>query len=581
VPVLIGIGLLLTAGVGWCQNITARAVLDANSAYVGESVRFQIQVQGTNKPAAPDLSSLTDFTVESGGERDTSSRSSTIINGHRTDSVRPSYLFDYLLTPKRDGRLSIPSISIEAEGQTIRTRPLSLPVRKPSEQENFKLRVTLAKEVAYVGEPIVMDIVFFYGANVRRANISMPALEGNTFHVYTLENSPNSQQTQELAGKRFNTLRLRRVLVPKSAGTVQLEPATLTFEGVVRKEVGRNIFNPRVPRPVYRKFVIPSNEATLEVRELPETGRPKGFAGHIGEYQVTASAAPLTVNVGDPITLTVTLSGPPYLEHIRFPSLSNQATLTKDFQVPSEITEGEVSGNFKIFTQTIRAERQDVKEIPPIELPYFDSEAGAYVIARSKPIQITVNTTNVVTAQDAEGLGPVLVGSSQVEASLQGIGHNYESLDSLVDQHFDFFQWLTKPGTVGLLGVPPAVYFTLLLLSGARRRRMADPQRLRARKALGELRRNLQGAAEATAVLEAFRGYLGGKLSAVSGALTFKDVSEPLRDAGVPEETITETNQLFDQCEASRYAGGAGSGEAGALEAAALKLAQTMEKYLK
>ncbi|NIP98723.1 MAG: protein BatD, partial [Akkermansiaceae bacterium] len=73
------------------------------------------------------------------------------------------------------------------------------------------------------------------------------------------------------------------------------------------------------------------------------------------------------VNVGDPITLNIALSGPAFLEPVDLPPLDRQESLTRDFKVPTEIEEGSVDGNFKVFTQTVRALRDDVKAVPPIE----------------------------------------------------------------------------------------------------------------------------------------------------------------------------------------------------------------------
>jgi len=574
---------LLIAGAGagaLAQGISARAAVGANSVFVGEAFRFEIQVEGSENPDQPDLSALKDFNTESNGGRARSSSSVTIINGQMKRQVRYGYTFNFTLTPKREGTLTIPSIAVTADGKTMQTNALRIQARKPVEAENFKLRASLSRNVAYAGEPIILEVVFYFSANVRGPNLELPALDSDQFEVYDL-GQDDEKKIQELGGKRFNTIRVRKVIVPKKTGTMTLPPATLAFQGENGTEVGRDFFNRRVRQSKWERFVIPSNEETLEVRELPTDGQPRGFAGHIGEYQISATAAPLEVNVGDPITLTMALSGPPYLEHVQVPSLHLQEALRRNFKVPEEMDAGTVNGNFKVFTQTIRATSADVTEIPSIELPYFDSDSGEYRIAKSQPITIVVKATNVVTADDAEGVGPVQVGSSQVEAWSRGIAHNYEDMDVLKNQRFDFMQWLTAPATVAMLGGFPIAYGLLLTLTNARRRRLADPDKARARKALGALQRDLKQAGDSNAVLEVFRNYLGSKLKVPAGALTYRDIAAPLEAKGIAGESLDAIKRIFDQCEASRYAGGASAADTAALNTKVLELAQSLEGRLK
>ncbi|MGK0184289.1 MAG: hypothetical protein ACI9R3_000055 [Verrucomicrobiales bacterium] len=577
---LVPMWLLLAGAFAFAQDLTARAAVSANSVFVGEAFRMEIQVKGSGKPDQPDLSGLKDFSVQANGGRQQSSQSVVTVNGQVRRQVSYGYTFRYDLTPKREGPLTIPSFTVTAEGKTTQTNALRIQAREPVESENFKLRASLSRDVAYVGEPIILEIIFFYNANVRGPNLELPALDAGDFEIYDL-GQDDENKIQQLGNKRFHTMRLRKVIVPKETGTITLPPATLSFQGQNGTTAARDFFGRRVQQAKWERFVVPSNEETLEVRELPTDGRPDGFAGHIGEYQISATAAPAEVNVGDPITLTVALSGPPYLEHVQVPSLHLQKALTRDFKVPEEMDAGTVNGNFKVFTQTIRAISADIKEVPPIELPYFDSDSGTYKIAQSDPIPITVRATTVVTADDAEGLGPVQVGSSQVEAWSRGIAHNYEGLGALKNQRFHFMQWLTSPAIVAMLGGFPVAYGILLTLTTARRRRAADPATARARRALGELQRDLKGTADSNAVLEVFRSYLGSKLRVPGGALTFRDAAEPLEAKGVDEESLDTIKSIFDQCEASRYAGGNSADDTAALQLQVLEIAQNLERKLK
>ena len=84
-----------------------------------------------------------------------------------------------------------------------------------------------------------------------------------------------------------------------------------------------------------------------------------------------------------------------------------------------------------------------------------------------------------------------------------------------------------------------------------------------------------------SAVLEALRRYLGGKLALPAGAVTFADVRPALEQRGVDEETIRSLGQLFERCEAGRYAGAAfGDQEPSALAQTAREIARKLERSL-
>jgi hypothetical protein len=290
--------------------------------------------------------------------------------------------------------------------------------------------------------------------------------------------------------------------------------------------------------------------------------------------------------VGEPITLTITVTGPEYLDALELPPLENQADLVRDFRVPRERASGKTDGTVKVFTQTLRALNDGVKEIPPIQLPYFDTRTEKYAVAKSDPIPLAVRAAKAITIRDAEGRTPTATGRA-LQAWSSGIRHNYEDLDCLADQQYGPRVWVQSPAWMFLLVGPPGIYFALLLATASIRRRHADPAARRARRAYRAFRRGLQartaeGVDPCAAVLAALRDYLGSKLRMAAGALTYADVERPLRERGVGAETLKVLRQLFERCIAGRYAGSAGSEAAtGDLAREAERTVNQLEEVLK
>ncbi len=604
------------------QELSAVAAVERTSVFVGETFIFQVQVSGSEQPEQPDVSAIEDFSVEFQGGRRNSSSSVTITNGRMTQNVKRGYIFSYQLVAQQAGTFTIPSIAVQAAGKTVRTHPVEIRVQKPAETDDFKLRLTLSTDQAYVGEPVTLTVTWYLGQDVRGFSMSLPLLDNtDAFYMIDPEVDTNSgakfyrlplgageviaeQGGGRLDGKEFTTLSFSKVLIPKHSGSIAVEPATVVCEALAgyRESQRRSLFGGDPfsqmfdddffnmgRQGVYQKVVTPSNALELQIKDVPAEGRPANFAGHVGQYRIQAEAGPLDVKVGDPLTLTLTLSGPEYLDHITLPPLTDQSALVNDFKIPTERAMGETRGSTKVFTQSIRALRPDIQVIPPIELPYFDTKTGRYEVARTDPIPITVATANVVTVLDAEGREIPVSTKSEVETWAHGIAYNYEDAGVLINQRSGLTYWLQSPLWLGIIAAPPAVYLLLLCGFVIVRKRNADPLAARAKTAYRRLTTALNSAESNDAtpeafdlLLQAFRAYLGDKLRMPPGALMFQDVRAALAKQGVTPEQLQILKSIFDRCEASRYAGPSTDDAANAeLFEQARRLAAELEKLLK
>jgi hypothetical protein len=589
---LCSIELFLGSSPVSAASLSASAAVDKSDVYVGQPLTFQIQVSGSESPDKPDLSHIDGFNVTFQGGSQNSSRSIQIINGRMTQNVRQGYIFSYQLTPLRKGRLLIPPVKVTANGESTSTAPIGITAREPEETNDFKLRMTLSKTRCYVGEPVILTVTWYLGGDVQRAGFTFPFLENNDqFYIADQKTNPSSDKQYfriplndgeviaekgqgKLNGLAYGTLVFEKVLIPQKSGDVAIDPARISF----RMQVGyrshnspfdddflHNFFNDRFfnmnREGVYKQFLVPSNTVSLKVLDLPTKDRPSDFSGLVGSYHIDAAARPTSVNVGDPITLTIALSGSQYLEPVQLPPLKQQPALSRDFKIPTERATGEISGAKKIFTQTIRPLRPDVIEIPTITLSYFDTDSRTYRTIETHAIPLAVGPTRVVTAKDAEGLSTPVPTGSDVETHAGGIAHNYEDRSVLSNQMHNPVLWLTSALGIGTLAVPPALYLLLFTGSFFYQRKKADPIGTRAKAARSSLIKALDRAKRAPTpqqakidMLDAVKTYLGNKLrTPAGGALTFVDVRDLLARKGVDEETLNALKAFFADCEAARY----------------------------
>jgi BatD DUF11 like domain len=599
--------------------LSASAAVAKSDVYVGEPFTFQIQVSGSESPAQPDLSHIDGFNVTFQGGSQNSSTSIQIINGRMTQNVRQGYIFSYQLTPLRKGRLLIPAVKVTANGDTASTAPIRITAREPEETDAFKLHMTLSKTRCYVGEPVILTVTWYLGGDVQSAGFTFPFLENNDyFSIVDQKTNPSSDKQYfriplndgeviaekgqgKLNGRAYGTLIFEKVLIPQESGNVAIDPATVSFRMLVgyrrrnspfNDDFFHNFLNDRFfnmdREGVYKQFVVPSNAVSLKVLDLPTNDRPSDFSGLVGSYHMTAAARPTSVNVGDPITLTIALSGPQYLEPVQLPPLTEQPALSRDFKIPTERAIGEISGDEKIFTQTIRPLRPDVKEIPPITLSYFDTDSRTYRTVETQAIPLAVSATRVVTAKDAEGISTPVPTGSDVETYAGGIAHNYEDRGVLSNQMHNPVLWLASAWGIGTLAVPPALYLLLFTGSVFYRRKKADPIGNRAKAARSRLIKALDRAKRAQTpqqakidMLDAVKTYLGSKLRMpVGGALTFIDVGDRLARKGVDEETLDILRAFFKDCEAARYGSATDGDDVEGMLGAVQDLVKRLEKKL-
>ncbi len=580
--------LALTVPASGAEPITVQAAVETDRVYAGESFVYRVIVEGATPQVQPQLPALDAFEVMYEGDQDVSSHSISIINGRRTETVIEQYYFQYRLTALSPGQHTIPAATLTIDGQTYRTEPIAITVVQPTEHQDFKLRLALEKEQVYVGEPVRLQLTWYLRQSVQGFALSMPLsgafaagdpaapadarqglLSGEYVAVPFLGSEVLARRGQgTLNGEQFTTLTLEKVLIPQEVGQFRIGPAAVELNVVTGQAPSRSLLddffsgssffrNSPFNRETTRKLVVPSNELSLEVLPLPEP-RPASFTGLVGAYSIETAAAPTEVNVGDPITLTIRIRGPEPLGNVPAPALHTQRSLIEDFKVSDAPTAPVVRDGSAVFTQTVRALNDRVTAIPPLDLSFFDVEAGEYRTVRSVPIPLVVRATREVTAADAVGGSGEAPAGTEVETRAEGIVHNYEDADVLTDQGGGLLDRLRHPAWLAALLGPMVIFLGLAAVHVARRRSGADTADRRRGQALREARRELRAthsdtSTEAARTSRAIHGYLAATFDVPVAGLTPAEAERLLRARGMPQAAAVR--ELLERCDAARFAG--------------------------
>lgn len=173
---------------------------------------------------------------------------------------------------------------------------------------------------------------------------------------------------------------------PEQPGRVVLEGAELTLAHATRFR--DDLLQGRVPED-RREARVQGPPRDIEVRPLPEAGRPLGFTGAVGTFTVAAQREPGEVHLGEGVAVALTILGtsggsgafgPPSLE--RVPGFEEFA-LRGWLERPSE------GGRTFVFDVAPRS--TDVTEIPAIPFAYFQPTAPVgWRVARTAPLPLRV-----------------------------------------------------------------------------------------------------------------------------------------------------------------------------------------------
>ncbi|MEC9374210.1 MAG: BatD family protein [Planctomycetota bacterium] len=536
-------------------------------AYAGDVVPVTVAVVGRRSVEPPDLAAWRDFSPQAGGV----TRSQQSINGRSWVAVQQTVY----ISRSTPGVVTLPPIEAAVDGGVAQSAPVRIEFIPPRETPEFKMRVEVEDDTLYVGEPTRAKFTVYFARDLQSLRINGPESAGleylNPSDAEILSIAGNRNNVAEIRfldktaygilgyaeidGTRFKSITVEQILIPRREGSLGLGPFTAAGDAILPQRRSGRFGGPETDR-----FVVPAPEVSIDVAPLPMEGRPAGFLGLVGDYGVRTSVNATDVNVGDPIRLSVSITGPSPIEIVPDFDLTILPELSSSFRVTPVEEPAEIAPGRKTISAIIRAASAEVEAVPPITISYFDPERGEYAIASSDPIPLRVNATRQVTIEDAVGLA----GSArrrELDSIDAGIRHNVESLSALRSDRFSLAAAATSPIGVTALAAPVGAYAVALGVVLARRRQGGDPLRSRGRKAGAAAREAIRAASSrapqdaAAAVSRALRDYVADRSGRPRGSLTAAEAARIV--AGVDVESSNALSALLRDCDAAQYAGAA------------------------
>jgi BatD DUF11 like domain len=416
-PIFIAVfGIIATAQFAYADPPSVTAVLNSSEAALGETVHLEIRVTGARSADAPEQIMVDGLEIRRTG----TSQRIEMNNLSLTSSV----IYDYTVMPLRAGRFTVPPQTIRVGNNSLRTPALTLNVAdSPGRSSGARpgrgagaasannlvfAELIVPSKAAYVGEIVPVQIRMGFDPRVRPRLIEPPEITGQGFTAQKLQQS--GENTETISGRLYEVVTYKTAIAAARAGKFEIGPVNAKAQIVIPRRQSAPRSRPRSPFDLFdqddpfsdpffsnpfsqlgerREVEIKSEPVALEVKPLPPNA-PPSFSGAIGNFTMTTDAQPKTVQVGDPITVTTTISGRGNFDRVNAPVIEDERGWHKyppssKFKQDDEVG---LSGS-KTF-EMVLSPNEKKQGLPPLAFSYFDPVKEQYVTLHSEPIPINV-----------------------------------------------------------------------------------------------------------------------------------------------------------------------------------------------
>ena len=585
------------------QQPEIRVGMSAEEIFIGETIDYQVEIRNSENPAAPDVSTLQEqFKVTANGDHSRNQSTTLIVNGRVSEETVLSHVYLYRLTPTVAGDLIIPSVKVVIDGKELASRPLSLRVLDAEVQDLVIAELRTDRQTIYPTQPFTLSVKVLIRPLPESDESPLlplrrqpPQLQLNWVDLPPgLASAGTSEWLQPMMSQNDAGFRINEISASSGSffggsrpAVFELPQARETRNGLddqpinyfayeltrqfVPEKTGRYEFGPALVKGTFveglngqefrgRRIVAIAPAVSVEVREVP-TPRPATFTGGIGEYLVAASANPVRLRVGDPLTLNLEFargSQAGSLELISAPDLSAIPEIVENFEIIDKAPTGRVDGDIKKFAYGLRPKRAGVS-LPALNLTNFDPTTEAFTEISTEPVALEVAEGSSLSTDELVGaISPS--GNKEIRKSDSGIFQNITDLAELQDDHVGLTEWLPVVGGLWCL--------SLCSVAGVivHRRRSNDAvgqRRSQARKmalsrlaTVSQFEKDGKSREALRQIRAALLGLVADTQNQVVEGLTAADVRRILQDVGVSEVDQHAANQLLETIEGTEYGGG-------------------------
>ncbi|WP_348799287.1 BatD family protein [Flavobacterium adhaerens] len=476
--------------------------------------------------------------------------------------------YSYFLLPTQKGTLTIKQAVIEFNGQIYKTQPIKINVTAATEQprdpndsqisadDNLYLVADITNTNPYINQPITVVYKLYFSYNIGISNwkeLSKPKY--NDFWSQNIDIKQLVAEEGMFKGERYRYIVLKKVILyPQKSGKLLIEPLAMDID--VQLPTNRRDMFGRVLVTDGNKRVS-AGAKTINVKALPEAGKPVDFTGAVGKFDFKAVPSKTTLKNGESLDLVLSVAGTGNLKLFTLPKPVVPNALEMYDPVHTEKVNTPLSGmNGKISdSYTIVPQYKGDYVIKPLHFSYFDLNTGTYKTISSDEIKISVLDG---PSQSADAQSTASAGKNRIDPVEQ---FRYIDLRTdLVTKNEPPFLGSNKFYTLLLL---PFLLLPIIVLFKKKKEAIDSDvfgNRIKmnnklAKKYLSEAKKQINNKEPFYVALEkAMHNFLKAKLHIETSEMSKDNIRELLLSKNANPQVVNDFIALTENCEIARYA---------------------------
>jgi len=478
--------------------------------------------------------------------------------------------YAYVLQPTQKGTLTIKQGIIEFEGQTYKTLPVKVTVTdavelpKDPNDPDYKVGegVHLVAEVSngnpYLNEPVTVIYKLYFNPRFQVRNVQEvdnPKYNGFWSQQINIDKLEAVQGKYD--GQDYALVVWRKVILyPQESGAKPLEPLTINLD--IDVPTGRRNF---FMEPEYQSVTktISAGAKTINVKPLPDAGKPLSFSGAVGKFNFEVQPSKTELRAGESLDLEIKVTGTGNLKLFTLPKTEFPSAFEvfdpehkEEVNTPLSGMNGTISDKYTIIPQF-----KGKYTLKPIEFSYFDLGSKSYKTISSEAITINVLDNPNFTSSKQD------VASTDENKQKVVKNNTFQFIklksDFVAKNQEAFFGTQLFYGLV----IAPFLFIPLIVL-GRKKKEAIDADefgnKIRrnnklAKKYLSEAKKQLGNKIPFYMAMEkALHNFLKAKLHIETSEMSKENIQEILENKQAQRETIAQFIQLMNDCEFARYA---------------------------
>jgi hypothetical protein len=597
---ILALALLASSPVGADDVHVSASVLPQGRISDTTQVRLVIRVDGSSIPevASPKLPAMTNLRV-TGGPSTARNSSYTFDNGRIVSSS--ALTLTYFLAPAGKGPAEIPPFDVVVGGTAYRTQALRFTVeagyRGPAppavgqgspgddsgdDEEgdasvDVFLQAKLGATSVYSGQPTHLDVTLFAAAPVNGFTwTDVPSLPG--LWAEDLPVDPGRDRSVvTMNGRQYNAYPVaRKLVIPTGSGALTIQPFSAQVQ--VRRST-RDPFGAFFSLGGFVNIIRRTGTLKLDVKPLPEAGRPADFSGAVGSFRMKVVADRTAVDLGDAVAVRATIEGEGSLQSAVAPKL--EAPPDVKVYEPKTVADATTGaghlGARKTWEWVVVPLAPGTVKLEAPRFAYFDPASGGYK-------QLQGDLPPLLVQRGSGGVEPVIA-RGEVQANTKDIAFLKMRRGPLEEAKPP----LHKRGWfLGVLVLPFLLTPAGIALGRRRERFLVDHGFARARRAARRAAKRLDRAAQRggdskAAFHEEVAGslvdYVADRANRKAAGLTYDQLDDILAAKGVQPELRRRYRTCLETCDFARFVPDSGRPQAVAeLSAEARAILRALEE---